>query len=379
MSSLKTKGLKTKKQGEFDLHWQGTLSDYVMAIAWSPDGKTLATSSAAGEVVLYQETKTFQAMPFQGVPLQVMNGDSVDCLAFSHDGQFLAAGGQNGQVHIWQVQSNLPELIAPKLVATVGKTAAWVDRMAWSPTQNLLAFSLGKYVQVWDAKLGDVATTLNFDTSSALDLAWHPDGQRLSVSGYQGVKIWTAEDWDDDPYFLTIPSASVAIAWSPDGKYIASGNLDRTMTVLEWENPHPWVMRGFPGKIRQLAWSNVMTKAGASLLASASAEGIVVWEKQEDLSLGWEGRVLAGHEGTVQSIQFQPDALLFASAAADGRVCLWQKAQHLAQVLNGAPNGFSCLAWHPKGHQLAVGGQNGELLIWAKVLRGKGFGQREKT
>lgn len=167
-------------------------------------------------------------------------------------------------------------------------------------------------------KSSGLKTTLNFGTSSALNLTWHPDGQRLSVSGYQGVKIWTAEDWDDDPYLLTIPSASVAIAWSPDGKYTASGNLDRTITVLEWDNPHPWVMRGFPGKIRQLAWSDVPTKAGTSLLASASAEGIVVWEKQEDESLGWEGRVLTGHEGTVQSIHFQPDTQLLASAAADG-------------------------------------------------------------
>jgi len=51
----------------------------------------------------------------------------------------------------------------------VENTSAWVDRLAWSPTQHLLAFSLGKYVQVWDAALGDIAT-LNFDTSSALDL-----------------------------------------------------------------------------------------------------------------------------------------------------------------------------------------------------------------
>ena len=357
-------GLKTKKQVEFDRHWQGMLSDYVTAITWSPDGKTMAASSAAGEVFLYQ------AEAFQETPLQASNGYSVDCLAFSHDGQFLAAGGQNGQVKIWQAQADLPELIA-----TVENTSAWVDRLKWSPTQHLLAFSLGKYVQVWDAALGDIATSLNFDTSSALDLTWHPDGQRLSVGGYQGVKIWTAEDWDDDPYLLTIPSASMAITWSPDGKYIASGNLDRTITVLEWENPHPWVMRGFPGKIRQLAWSTLTTKVGSPLLASASVEGIVVWEKQEDEALGWEGRVLANHQGVVQSIHFQPDTLLLASAAEDGRVCLWHKAQRLAQVLNGAPNGFSCLAWHPKGSQFAAGGQNGELLVWSKAGRGQGFGQ----
>ncbi|MBW4421721.1 MAG: PD40 domain-containing protein [Myxacorys californica WJT36-NPBG1] len=364
MSSLKTTGLKAKKKSEFALHSQGRLSDYVTAIAYSPDGKTLAASSGAGEVVLYHGVGTLQVMS-----LQKVIGRSVDCLAFSQDGQFLAAGGQNEQVNIWRMHSEVPELIA-----TLGNSAAWVDRLAWSPTQNLLAFSLGKYVQVWDAGSVNIAATLNFDTSSALDITWHPDGKRLSVSGYQGVKIWTADDWNDDPYLLTIPSASVAIAWSPDGKYIASGNLDRTITVLKWENPHPWVMRGFPGKIRQLNWSNVFTKAGAPLLASSSVEGIVIWEKQEDETLGWEGRVLAGHEATIQSIQFQPDSFLLASASADGSVCLWQKAKRQIQVLNGAPSGFSCLSWHPQGHQLAAGGQNGELLIWSTGLRGQGFG-----
>ncbi len=97
-------------------------------------------------------------------------------------------------------------------MTTLANSSAWVDRLAWSPTHNLLAFSLGKYIQVWDAALNELVTTLNFDTSSALDMTWHPDGNRLTVGGYQGVKIWTAEDRDHHPYLLTIPSASVAIA-----------------------------------------------------------------------------------------------------------------------------------------------------------------------
>ena len=67
-------------------------------------------------------------------------------------------------------------------------------------------------------------------------------------------------------------------------------------------------------------------------------------------------------------------SLLLASASADGWICLWQKAKRQRQTLNGAPGGFSCLSWQPKGQQLAAGGQNGELLIWAKIRRGQGFG-----
>jgi hypothetical protein len=41
--------------------------------------------------------------------------------------------------------------------------------------------------------------------------------------------------------------------------------------------------------------------------------------------------------------------------------------------LEGAPQGFSCMNWHPQGALLAAGGQNGELLVWTKASRGAGF------
>lgn len=350
---------------QFSPRWQGELADYVTAIAWSPTQSLFAAGSAAGEVVLVPTDTAQQTY------LQAGSDRSIDGLAFSRDGQFLAAGGQDGAVRIWQVQAEAPELIA-----TLENAPAWVDQMAWSPTHNYLAFSLGKFVQVWDADSRTILTTCHFDSSSVLEIIWHPTGDRLTVSGYQGVKIWTTADWDDDPYLLTIPSATVAIAWSPDGKYIASGNMDRTITVLEWENPHPWVMRGFPGKIRQLAWSDLPTKMNAPLLASASAESIVIWEKHKDEAIGWEGRVLGNHEATVQAIRFQPGSTLLASASDDGWVALWHKAKRLTQTLNGAPAGFTCLSWHPHGQFLAAGGRQGEVLLWEQGTRGKGFGRR---
>jgi WD40 repeat protein len=352
--------VKTKKRVEFKRQWQGELSDYVTAIAWSPHYDMLAASSAAGEVALYIG-KTFERSV-----LQPADGQSIDCCAFSHDGQFLAVGGQAGQVNIWQIES-----AATALVATV-TSRAWVDRMAWSPTQNLLAFSVGKYVQVWDSDSGEIVVTLNFDDSSVLGLTWHPDGKRLTVAGYQGIKIWTADDWDDDPYLVPITSASLAVAWSSDGKYIASGNMDQTVTVLEWGNASPWVMQGFPGKVRQVVWSHVGAQVGTPLLAAVSAEGIIVWERQVDQPDTWGNRLLLEHAGNVRSVQFQPNTQLLASAGVDDQVNLWFGANTLAQKLDGAPQGSTCLAWNPGGNQVAAGGEHGELYIWSPLQRGFG-------
>jgi WD40 repeat protein len=360
--------IRAQRQPEVELAWQTTLSDYVTAVDYAAHGRAWAASSAAGEVVLYPE------IPAEPVTLQPITGASVDCLAFSADGQYLAAAGQNGQVCIWQVTTGHLVTAPSSLLARLDHGSTWIDLLAWSPTQNLLAFGMGRYIQIWDATTAEILTTLHFSESSALALAWDAQGQKLTVGGYQGVKIWNCQDWDQDPYILEIPSATVAVAWSADGQYLAAGNLDRTITVLAWGSPDlPWAMRGFPGKIRCLCWSDIPSSNGAGLLAAASVEGVVVWEKLADRELGWDGRVLEGHGDAVQAIRFKPQSLLLASAASDGLVYLWPKARFPGQVLTGAPSGFACLAWHPQGDQLVTGGQAGELLLWSRVSRGRGF------
>ncbi len=353
-----------KSELMLQLHTEKTLSDYITAVTWSPDGKTLAVSSAAGEVML----GTIGAMNELSLhPLQIATGNSTDCLAFSSDSQMLAAGGQDGKVRIWQVNSG-------ELIADLDNKRVWVDKLEWSPNCNQLAFCIGRAVQVWNADDDTVEVTLNFDSSSVLDLAWHPVVKYLAISGYQGVKVWNGEDWNEDPHVLSVPSVTGAISWSPSGKYLACGNMDNTLIVNEWGNYEPWVMQGFPGKVRQLAWSDQTNSLGAPLLAASSSQGISVWERDADESVGWEGWALEVHENVVNAIGFQPNTFLLASASADGQLCLWEEAEELLQILEGADGGFSCLAWHPQGKFLAAGGCGGELLIWSKSMRGKGFG-----
>ena len=360
-------GVSARTKVLFQPHWQGSLSEYVTAVAWSPNG-ILAASSAAGEVVVWKDGNLVSLLP-AGVA-------SIDCLAFSADGKFLAAGGQDGKVRVWSMAS--PEFRGKRggsldLIASLENTPSWVDKLAWSPTCNHLAFSLGRYVQIWDADSQTVITTLPFANSSVLDLAWRPNGESIAIAGNGGVKVWSTIDWDDDPYLIDMSSASMVTAWSGDSKYIASGNFGNTITVLEYGSPHPWMMRGFPGKISNLTWSQ-RKSSNAPLLAASSIEGIAVWKKEADDKDGWNANVLTLHDRKVQALLFHPHNLLLASAADDGWLCLWTKAKQVGQILEGAKGGFSCLAWSQDGKQLAAGGQDGELIIWSESKQGKGFG-----
>jgi WD40 repeat protein len=339
----------TTKNQKFTQYHTRNLADYITALKWNLSGKKLAVVSAAGEVVILENNEITY--------LQTSTGKSIDCVDFSADGKYLAAGGQDGKIQIWREN---------QLIETLENAPAWVDQLAWHPHKNHVAFSLGKYVQIWDVETAEIIVTLPFDNySSILGIDWRKDGKYLAISGYKGLKIWDSEDWDDEPYILQTPTVSVATGWSPDGKYLASGNMDRSVTVLEWGNPDPWVMRGFPGKIRQLAWSEVTNATGAPLLASSSVDGVVVWEKSADEELGWEARVLSNHVDIINAIAYKPQTSILASAGADGWLCLWNDDDQVSQVITGVSGGFSTLAWHPQAKYLAAGGEQGELLIWS--------------
>lgn len=340
----------------FDKLWRGHLEEYVTAIAWSPARSLLAVASAGGEVALWQE-RDWQFLQ--------TTGSAVRSLGFSADETILAVADEQG-VRLWEV--------ATRAEFAAFKTPA-VEKLAWHPREQRLAFSSARQVYLWESRLwsgtrtGTESPNLTFDFthSSVLDLAWHPQQEAIAIGGSGSVKVWSLEHPTAEPYTLAVPGASLALRWSGDGTYLASGNLDRTLSVLEWGKPPPWLMQGFPGKVRQVAWS----WGKNPLLATAALEGIALWQRQGD---NWQSRVLEGHAGFVRAIAFQPRTQHLASAADDGRVCLWQQGKHLMQTLNGGETGCSCLAWSRDGTQVAVGGQSGEVSIWQRVVSKKGFG-----
>jgi WD40 repeat protein len=338
----------TTNKPQFTNYYSENLTDYITSLTWNTSGEKLAATSAAGEVIIWKNGEITH--------LQTTTDKSLDCLDFSADGQYLAVGGQDGNVKIWQEN---------QLITTLENAPAWVDKLAWNPINNLLAFSLGRYVQVWDAETAEIVVTLPFENSSILGIDWRKDGKYLAIGGYQGLKVWNSEDWDQEPNIFPTTTVSLAMGWSSDGKYLASGNMDRSVTVLEWGNPDPWVMRGFPGKIRQLVWSDVTTATGVPLLATSSVDGVVVWEKSADDAVGWEAQVLTNHVDIINAIAYSPHSLMLASAGADGWLCLWNENYEVSQILTGVSGGFSTLAWHPQGKFLAAGGEQGELLIWS--------------
>jgi len=335
------------------------LNEYITKVSISAKG-LIAASSAAGEVVLWQNETL--------ITLLEATEQSIDCLGFSADGAYLAAGGQGGTLYVWHLQGTTAELIA-----NMDYQKKWLEHLAWSPQGHFLAFTWGRYVQIWQFPEHQIITTLFLEESTVLGIAWRPPlGEELAIIGEPGVKIWQSGDWDNDPQVLLASTTTIGLAWSVEGRYLAVKCLDQTISLFEWGNPDPWLLHGFPGKVRQLAWSATKDP----LLAMSSLNEIVVWKRSKKAEEGWKAEILSSlvESGNIEDLSFAPQSDLLASVSANGSLCLWTKGKQLEQVLEGVSlEGFSCLAWSSDFQQLVTGGSGGDLTLWKVSRRGKGF------
>jgi WD40 repeat protein len=331
--------------------WQTQSTDYITAIVWL-SADNLAIATADGTIQIYHLDGTI------GAKLRSPDGQSIAALTRSADGQFLAAAGQAGTVWIWRLQA------VPTLTKTLNYPGQWIEHLAWHPTAAWLAIGVGANCVIWDVVGDRTVATLEFADSAIGAIDWRTQGDWLAIGGYQNVKIWATDDWDAEPEIVMVDAASVALQWSPDGQFLASGNLERSITVVDWaQRELPWQMRGFPGKVRQVAWGQP-NAAGNSLLIASSAEGIVLWVKSADLDAGWDGQVIGTHAQAIADLAWHPQQpLVLAAVSEDGFGSLFDPIGSPVQTFNG--EGLTIVAWHPNGRSFATGGRSGEINFWA--------------
>ena len=308
-------------------------SDYVRKVSFSPDGKTLVTSSDDGTVKLWKP---------DGTLLNTFKGQDgyAYAVSFSPDGKTIAVSNSiDNTIKLWTLDG--------KLLKTFKKHQDAIFDLAFSPDGHVLASaSFDHTVMLWDVEKGTRLKTLRGHQDQVIAVRFSPDGRTLaSGSADRTVKLWTL----NGTLLRTLKGhrgQTNGISFSPDGKTIASASGDRTVKLWQLDGT---LLRTFKGHAEPV--SDVSFSPDGKTLATASVDKTIKLWKPDGTLL----TTLKGHNDWITSIRFSPDGQTLASGSGDGTVKLWQLRNNLLRVLEGSDVSVYGLAFSPDGQVLETG------------------------
>jgi WD40 repeat protein len=286
-------------------------SSLVISVAFSPDGKTLASGVSNGTIKLWNVTR--------GGAVDTLTGYAdVSHVAFSPDGKTLASGGEvrdektavrRTMIKLWDVATGKEQS-----TFTPVEKKSLVSSLAFSPDGKTLAISTyfiddsgvkyaGVAVLLWDMKTSQVKTTLKGHTSPVKSLAFSPDSKTLASGGDTTVGVWDVATGKELATLKGYVKDSASVAFSPNGKTLALGGRE-DKTIKLWDvatGKEQSTLEGHTAPVMSVAFS----PDGKSLVSSG------------DTTIRWwdiaTGKELASHKAAVVARVFSPDCKTLAS------------------------------------------------------------------
>ncbi len=295
----------------------------------------------------------------------ILQGHSaqVHSIAFSPDGKTLASGSgykdKNNHIKLWDVGTG-------QEISTITEHSGGVGSIAFSPDGRTLAFDKSDTIKLWDVSTRQEITHLKGHSvpgspsiASIYSLAFSPDGKILA-SGSRDctIKLWEASSGREISTLKGHHKYIKSVAFSPDGKILASGSKDKTITLWDVST----------GRAITTLWehsygvSSVAFSPDGTTLASGGGDSTI---KLWDVRTGQKISTFNGHLDFVTSVAFSPDGKTLASSGGDNIIKLWDvcTGQEISS-LEGHSDVADSVAFSPDGQTLASGSWDTTIKIW---------------
>ncbi len=332
----------------------------VESVAFSPGGKTLASGSRNNGNI--NKIKLWNVETGQEIKSLEGHSSSVNAVIFSRDGKNLVSGSDDSTIKIWNIESGQP---IKSLEGHIGP----VESVVFSPDGKSL-FSAGedKTIKIWDVESGQFIKSLEGHKREVESVAISRDGKTLASGSFPNdIRLWNVETGqqtksledrsgpDNAISFTTVSG----LAFSRDGKTLASGSERDTINIWNIESGRLIKsLEGHTGSINSVAFS----PDGKTIASGSEDKTIKIW----DIESGQLTRLLGSHTFEVQHTAFSPDKKTLASITNYRTIKLWnnETGQFIKSLEGHHTDSINSVAFFPDGKTLVSGSSDKTIKIW---------------
>ena len=274
----------------------------VKALAFSPDGKTVATGGD-DKMIYFWDIQTGELTG------HIENSFSVKVLQFAAGNRILAACGSD--IKLMDGEGNL--------LRTYGGYTTDIWSVSYQQAlQRIVAGSYSKNIRVWDFESGKAVLTLEGHEKSCLPVCFSPRGNLIASGSLdKSVRIWDAVTGQQRHKMELHTENIFALDFHPSGKYVASASADKTIRL--WNAETGEILRTYAGHTG--AVFEVRFSADGNHLISCSADRtLILWE----MATGRKLYTFTGHTGMVNAVRYSVDNSFIASVSDDQSMRLWK-------------------------------------------------------